>query len=88
MNSPEFMRKVEIRKAMPCESIKRTLAELEADKWQDSWSFHTTQLDQWNDACGRAKKLQEVGWDVVLVESQEPAEKADGIAYLYKKWQE
>jgi len=75
----------EIIKSMPCDKSDKSLIELQSEGWADSWSFHTRLTDQWNQACDKARTLQNEGYDVVLVNDPGEAEKEDGIAYLYSK---
>ena len=75
----------ETSKLMPCDSTDSTIVELQAQGWEDAYSFHVREPEQWNMACDRAYELLGEGWDVVLVGGQDEAEKQDGVTYLYKK---
>jgi hypothetical protein len=76
--------KLEILKTMPCASIERPIAELEAEGWEYDYSFHTRIPQSWNDVCDRVEKIKSDGfWEPVLVQGQDEAERKDGVAYIY-----
>lgn len=74
------------KEVMKCGVAKEPLDELKENGWEHELSFHSRFTDQWNDACGRVKTLQQNGdWETVLVNGQTEDERKDGVAYLLKK---
>ena len=83
MDRKEPGRKLEAKKTMRCNTTDRTLVALKQEGWEDGWSFHTRLPEQWNEAYDKATTMLRENWEVVL--GQDEAERADGVAYLYKK---
>lgn len=79
-------REQKISKAMPCRFLtSQESVNLINEGWEGIWSFHMQNEEQWDQACDMVIKLKKEGWDVVLVNGQNEAERQDGVAYLYRK---
>ena len=73
-------------KNMECGCSDKSEAELNADGWEEEWSFHARIREQWNDACDKVRVGQASGdWKFTAAHPDHEGQKKDGIWLLFKR---
>ncbi len=75
-----------IKKDIGCETLEESATDLEEKGYQQVWSFHADNADQWNEAYDKVQELKTGGkTDVVLVKGDYKEGLDADVHYVYKK---